>query len=1057
MHKTGLLLLCSLLAASAGVADDRSKLLETGNVSAVRLAGNEDPAARRVFIVQLRKPSAAEHHASLVRALTLQSGSTSTAGKLNRENPVVQAYAQELAVEQQQVLASIGPRAEQLYSFQYGLNGFAAHMTASDAQKLAARDDVLQVWEDEIRPLTTTYSRNFLGLFDNEDGLRGTAGLNGEDIVIGVIDSGITPEHGALRDKRKSDRPRTCRSTWARRSLLGQWLCRRFSRLPDVLTFEAPENWNGTCQTGERFSATSCNNKLIGARYFVAGAQASGAIDEDEFLSPRDADGHGTHTATTAAGNRVKASLFGTFIGSVEGMAPRARIAVYKACWLRPDDTRAQCNTSDLANAIDAAVADGVDIINYSVGSSLRTAVAPDDVALLAATKAGVLAVVAAGNDGPNLGTIGSPAGAPWTMTVGASTREGKHSLEAIQIESPSNVAGKYEVREAAFTPPLRNRDPLQGLLVLVDDDDETLEDGSEGTTSDGCETYVNSSDVTGNVAFIERGGCTFETKIENAEEAGAIAALVFNVAGAPIVMTGTPDSVDIPALMIGQADGTLLRDEIDDEQTIEIVLDKGFFLTENDTGNVMGVFSSRGPGPALDILKPDVTAPGINILAGNSPDTANSIPDEKFAFRTGTSMSTPHVAGVAALLKQAHPEWSPAALKSALMTSARQNIDQDDGVTPAIPFDFGSGHIRPNKANDPGLVYDIRADEYDAFACGISSPAVEQSRCDALIAAGLSLQGPDLNQPSVSVGQLTATRTVTRRVRNPGDETATFVANIVPPPGIEVIVDPPSLSVGPGMSAEFDVTLNYLSGPMNLWRFGSLDWSNDEHDVHSVIALRPVSVAAPEEVESFGGTGSFTFPVSFGYNGNYQPGVHGLRSAAVFSRDVEEDVNKAFTFRSNNGVSMHLLRVLPDQAYVRFALFDQFTDGDDDLDMYVYYSSNGVDFSQVGKSGSPTSEEEVSFILPPAGTYAVLIHGFRTDNETGGAGARYDLYAWEFGLFDDPGNMTASGPGIVAAGNTEDITIDWSNLAAERIYLGAVSHNTPDGLESFTIVQIKN
>ena len=1048
-----LLLICALLIASSGSYADESRLRESSGVAGVRLA---DPQPR-TYVVQLRTPSAAEHHVSLLGRRAAGTGAQPAAPKLEKDSAAIQGYAAALAAEQQRVIASAGADVQPLHSYRYGLNGFSARMSPATANKLANRSDVLRVWEDEVRQLTTIDSRTFLGLFDNEDGLRGPQELDGEDVIIGVIDSGIRPEHRALRDTRESDRPRLCRSSWAERSLLGMWLCGRFTRQPDVLLFEPPENWNGTCQSGESFSEGKCNNKLIGARYFVSGAQANGEIDEGEFISPRDADGHGTHTATIAAGNRVQASLFGTFIGNIEGMAPRARIASYKACWLRPGDTRASCNTSDLVDAIDAAIADGVDIINYSVGSTQRTTTAPDDIALLAAARAGILSVVSAGNEGPALGTIGSPAGSPWVMTVGASSRDGEFSQEALQIDAPSQVAGKYAVREAGFTPLLSSRDPIEGNLVLVDDDDTTLDDGGEGTTYDGCQALINGSDVSGNIAFIQRGGCAFQTKIENAEAAGAIAAVVFNISGDPIVMTGTLGSVDIPALMIGQADGNLLRDEIDENEVIEAVLDKSFFLKEEDTGNVMAQFSSRGPGPNESIQKPDVTAPGLNIIAGNTPDAANSVAGENFAYRSGTSMSTPHVAGIAALLKQAHPEWTPATIKSALMTTAYQDVNQQDGVSPATPFDFGSGHIAPNAADDPGLVYDVTDDEYDAYACGLDTDAVSQQRCDALQNAGMSFLAPDLNQPSMAVGYLTSTRTLSRRVYNVSDEPGTYVANVIEPPGIGITVEPPTLTVAPGQSASFQVTLDYLSGPMHFWRFGSLTWDGDERDVRSVIAARPVPINAPAEVRSFGGTGSLAFPVQFGYSGSYSARVHGLRSAAIFPGQVDEDPDRSFSFRSNNGVTMHLLNVLPDQAYVRFALFDRFTDGDDDLDMYVYYSADGSEFTQVGLSGNPTSEEEVSFVLPAAGTYAVLIHGFRTDNVAGGDGARYELHAWEFGLNDDVGNMTVSAPTVVGAGGSEEITIEWSNLAADSMYLGGISHNTADGLEAITIVDIQN
>ena len=828
--------------------------------------------------------------------------------------------------------------------------------------------------------------------------------------------------------------------------------------MDDVQVFDAPpDGWNGICQTGPQFTEENCNNKMIGARFIIDGANATGPIDVDEIISPRDVDGHGTHTATTAAGNKVKASIFGTFLGRVEGMAPKARVAVYKACWLRPDATRASCNTSDLANAIDLAVADGVHIINYSVGSSLFTVTAPDDIALLAAAKAGVLTVVAGGNEGPNFDTITSPAGNPAVITVAASSREGEHSLEAMQVNSPPAVAGKYAVKEAAFTPALIDRDPIEGQLVLVDDDNDTLPDGTAGNSFDGCQSLINSSEVSGNIAFIQRGGCDFDVKVSNAADAGAVAVVVFNITGAPIVMTGVAGLSDIPALMVGAADGNLILDEINADQVIDIVLDKSFFLTETDTGNVMGSFSSRGPGPVPDIFKPDLTAPGINILAGSTPDAINSVSGEFFAFLSGTSMAAPHVSGVAALLKQGHPDWSPAAIKSALMTTAHQNIKLSDGTTPAFPFDFGSGHIDPNKANDPGLVYDITNDDYDAFSCGVASPDVDQARCDELVASGFSLEPADLNQPSISVSRLTSTRTVTRRVTNVTDASETYNAEIVLPAGIGVQVTPSSLMVGAGQTAEYNVTLTYQSGPLDIYRFGSLTWVSDDHSVRSVLSVQPLSISAPGEVFTFGGSGSVTFPVDFGYTGSYSPGVHGLRLPLILDGFVDEDPNKSFSFRTTNGVTTHLIEVPENQAFLRFATFDELTDGDDDLDMFVYYCPDGVNCSKIGQSGEATSREQVDILLPGAGTYAVLIHGFTTDNVAGGPGSFYTLLSWAFGLFDDQGNMSATGPTFVTAGTTQDVTVVWNGLAPDTIYLGGISHNTPDGLVSITVINIGN
>jgi subtilisin family serine protease len=1052
--------LLGIFVAGATAADYESRLRDGGPATLMRLAGTEEASSKtKVYIVQLRTPSASEHHvaSAMSAAGKPRPGTSMSLPSFNKNSAAIQSHMQRLAAEQTNVLANAGPNIDPIYSYRYALNGFAAKMTPAQANKVEHMQEVLRIWEDEVRPLTTNFSAEFLGLFDSPDGLRGPEELDGDGIVIAVIDSGIAPQHPAMQDTREADRPQLCLSTWAEVSLLGRWLCKRYDEMEDVQIFDPPENWNGECETGPQFAATDCNNKLIGARFFLDGAQATGPIDSGEIFSPRDVDGHGTHTATTAAGNGVTASIFGTSFGRVEGMAPNARVAVYKACWLRPGATRASCNSSDLANAIDMAVADGVDIINYSVGSSLFTVTAPDDIALMAAAKAGILSVVAAGNEGPNFDTITSPAGNPAVITTGASSREGEHSLEAMQVDSPPAIAGKYAVKEASFTPPLIDHDPIEGQLVLVDDDSTETVDGTTGTTFDACQTLINSSEISGNIAFIQRGGCDFDVKVANAESAGAIAVVVFNLSGPPIVMIGDSVGIDIPALMVGAADGNLFLDELNNDEIINVVLDKSFFLTEADTGNNMGSFSSRGPGPVADILKPDVTAPGINILAGNTPDAVNSVSGEFFAFRTGTSMSTPHVAGVAALLKQAHPDWSPAAIKSALMTTAYQEVTLSDGETQAIPFDFGSGHIDPNKANDPGLVYDISADEYDAFSCGVGSPDVSQARCTDLETNGFSLEPADLNQPSISVSALITTRTVTRRVTNVTDASETYNAEIVMPPGIDVQVSPASLAVGPGESATYDVTFTYVSGPLDFYRFGSITWVSSDHAVRSVLSIRPLSVAAPGDIIAFGGSGSVTFPVDFGYTGTYSPGVHGLNLPLVIDGFVDDDPDKTFTFRTTDGVTAHVIDVPADQLFLRFATFDALTDGDDDLDMYLYFCPDGVTCSKVDQSGGPTAEEQIDVLLPAQGTYIVFIHGFETDNVSGGPGSFYTLLGWSFGIVDDQGNMTASGPPFVNAGTTEDVTVDWSGLAPDTIYLGGISHNTPDGLVSLTVISVEN
>ncbi len=292
----------------------------------------------------------------------------------------------------------------------------------------------------------------------------------------------------------------------------------------------------------------------------------------------------------------------------------------------------------------------------------------------------------------------------------------------------------------------------------------------------------------------------------------------------------------------------------------------------------------------------------------------------------------------------------------------------------------------------------------------------------------------------------------------NVSDEAESYNIEIAAPPGMNVSVAPPAISLGPGESTGFDVTLTYESGPMDLWRFGSITWVGDDHDVRSTLAVKPASITAPSEIISSGGTGSETFSVEFGYNGSYSTGVHGLNLPRIQSGFVDNDPTKTFTKRLDLGVTEHVFDVPPDQLFLRFSMFDKLTDGDDDLDMYVYYCGlDGRACARIGESGEPTSQEQFNVYRPAPGKYAVYVHGFETDQISGGEGTHYQVLSWVIGINDDKGNMSASGPAFVSAGTTGDVTIDWSGLISNTIYLGGVSHITPQGLSELTIVTIGN
>ena len=1027
----------------------------------VKLAAPARPVksgSTSVYIVKLKDPGAASYGNASIYSAGRPVVQNATAQRAARA-----AFAQRLEQTHDRLLADVGAPSAKLYSYRYALNGFAAKLTAAEASRLAQRPEVARVWLDTDRHLDTNSSSTFLGLESQSGGLHAGLKLLGENVVVGVIDSGVAPNHPSLLDTVDLI-PRGCRGQWAKSSFLGLMLCSSYRRHPlQQVAYAPPVGFSGACEAGPGFEAKYCTNKVVGARYYVDGFLTRHKLDPHEFRSPRDAAGHGTHVATTIAGNSVDAYLFGTKVAKVQGLAPRARVAIYKACWVEPDQVSPTCATSDLARAVDDAVGDGVDIINYSLGSNQNDITEPDGLALLNAFDAGVLAVVAAGNDGPNYGTITSPSSAPWVMTVAASSQTGTAFSDAISVTAPTSLVGDIEMREASFTPALTVKSPVAAPLIAAVDSTPTS--SSAGSPRDACSALTNATRVAGRIVLVERGGCEFQAKIKNAEDAGAVGVIVYNdAAGEPIVMNGDAGSVHIPAVMIGADDGQRLLTALSGTQQVTVKLAKGVFVPITTTGNIIADFSSRGPALTdANFLKPDVTAPGVDILAGMTPTPANGVQGERYTYYSGTSQATPEVSGVAALLKEAHPDWSPSELKSALMTSTYQQVVNADG-SPTNPLDRGSGHISPNHAVDPGLVYTNEFRDHAAYLCGTLSPPFSQADCAGYAAAGFSGAATALNLPSAALAELITGDVVKRRVTNLGPP-STYSASIVAPQDVGIAVDPATLVLGTNESAEFALRFTSTSTAFDLWDFGQLTWNDGKHTVVSPIAVQPVVLRAPPEIRLSGASGAATLPVAFGYTGPYTPGTHGLRapltdaSGHVISGHVDDDPTNNFNFPSGPGITLQGITVPPGQLYLRIALFDAYTDGNDDLDLYLFFCPDGTtnSCSQVGQSGGFTSNEKIDVTTPTPGMYIIAVHGFETDQVAGGPGANYSLFVWSFGVDDNVGNLAVTGPGSVNAGDHADLGLSWSQLAPGMRYLGAVSHATPRGLYALTILDVSS
>lgn len=411
---------------------------------------------------------------------------------------------------------------------------------------------------------------------------------------------------------------------------------------------------------------------------------------------------------------------------------------------------------------------------------------------------------------------------------------------------------------------------------------------------------------------------------------------------------------------------------------------------------NVMASFSSRGENPvAGDIVKPDVTAPGINILAGASPvHVGPAAQGQLFQAIMGTSMSSPPVAGVFALIKQVHPDWSAATAKSALMTTAHQDVLKHDYATPADPFDMGAGHVRPGgkaikgSAFEPGLAYDAGFLEYLGFLCD-AAPEVfvdPAGTCGFLGSTGIPTEAHDLNLASIGVAELAGIQTVTRTVTSVARERGwrEYSVWVNPPPGYEVTVSPSSFRLRQGDHVSYQVTMTNMSAPIGEWRFGSLTWRDEtgHYAVRSPIAVRGALFRAPAEIEGSGETGSASFDVSFGYTGSYSAAAHGLVPATVTPDTVVQDPDQSFD--PNDGFSNPHQFTLTGAAHFRIAMPPEATEPNADLDLYVY-DPNGilVESSTLGRT-----DEQVDIPWPSDGTWSVYVHGWSTPGGDSGYSA---------------------------------------------------------------------
>ena len=672
------------------------------------------------YIVTLGESSVATYEGGVagLRATTPGEGD-----QLDARRAPVQDYSQYLEGRQQAVAESVGAAIESSYTM--AINAFSATLTAEQATALAADRSVLAVTPDELKQITAEPSTAFLGL-EGDDGVWASVGgpeAAGQGVVIGVLDTGIAPENPSFAGD-----PLGTDASAGVPYLDGS-----------TITYQKGDGgtFTGTCQTGEQFTAADCSTKLVGARYWLDGfGQANigdASTGSGEFVSPRDGDGHGSHTASTAAGNvAVPASVGGIDFGTVSGVAPAAKIAAYKVCWSGPDPavtTDDGCATSDLLNGIEQAVTDGVDVINYSIGGGAATTTysATDD-AFLGAAAAGIFVAASAGNDGPDASTLDNAA--PWYTTVAASTipsYEATVTLGDGQAFAGASITVNMDPAAEPVTGPLVNA-PAVALAGATDAN--LCAPGS-----------LDPALVQGTIVVCERGVYDRVAKSAEVARAGGIGMVLVNM---------TPASIDTDFHSVP----TVHLDAQYRDAVVAYAATPGATATFT-TGNALGTspptpqvagFSSRGPLTADggDLLKPDISAPGVSILAAgaNQEDAAGT-----FQFLSGTSMAAPHIAGLAALYLGVRANATPAEIKSAMMTTAYDTVDAA-GAAVSDPFAQGAGHVDPTRFFEPGLLYLNGPADWLAYLQGIGVDAGVQP-----------IDPSNLNLASISIGALTARR----------------------------------------------------------------------------------------------------------------------------------------------------------------------------------------------------------------------------------------------------------------------------------------------------------
>lgn len=934
--------------------------------------------AAESFTVQLIEPSLAAYEGgnALFAAPTRDSS-----GKIDVNSAAAVAYLQHLNVEMDAFITKaeslLGRKLDVLYRYDYVLNGFSARMSLEEAALLRSRPEVREVFVDDVYYLDTDFSPAFIGVDQVWSGAAAPSGVGakGAGTIAGIIDTGINLSHPSFAETTPLD--------------------------PYVYTNPyGPGVYKGLCASDP--AGHVCNKKLLGVYDMTGGNNGHDTLD------------HGSHTAGTTAGNRISINYGGTPV-VISGMAPNAQIISYKVC------TSSGCATNASTAAVNQSIADGVDVLNFSIGPSSGPARSPwldsTELAFLEAFKAGIVTATSAGNSGPNASTVYKLP--PWAL-VTANTQHGRIFGYPVTINP-----GSDNLQSIAL---LASSDLAPALLAnLVG---KELVWGGSVSNLEGCSAWAAGS-LTGKVGIVKRGTCSFKDKLQNMQNAGAIFALVYNnAAGAPIIMGTDSGSVSIPGAMISQDDGLAMVAVAGSPMTVNINKDlvSGH---KPEWGDILNSGSSRGPITNFEMLEPDLAAPGTNILAPYS--APNSVD-----LMSGTSMAGPHVAGSAAVLRSLFPSWSPAAIRSAIIMTALAGTSVDHDLSPVTPFVYGNGRIDMSKAALTGLVMEVSYADYVA-----ANPA-----------AGGDIR--TLNIPSYQNSNCMGGCTFTRTLKNVAGVATAYTIHIEQSDNVQITTTPAGSFTIPAGGTQ-TITVHAVPSVLSAgnWQFGRISFET----TGTFASGKPISTTAfplavkasvsgstlPSELRQTIETAAGQYVFENQYNATAITALsnvrYGLSPATVVNFNVTEDPTNDLPY---DNVAQNWYTVTTCPSNQQRMVVEVLETTSEDLDIYVGLGNVPHSALQKAVSANPGPMEYLNLFQPKFnGTCWIMVQNWQA-SVAGGS----DSVKLAYGFVPKSGgtNYSVSGPVSVPALNPFNLTVDWnlsSTFDTNEVWYGWFSVGT--------------